>query len=90
MKKKYVVLVITMLLSASIYFLLFHKNKSLKFIPENADAIVLIDVKKATRQYISELLTHPSEWLKDDKKNKIKIYFSKSGVKIPDFLKFSI
>lgn len=86
MKKIFVVLVITMLLSASIYFLLFHKNKNLKFIPENADAIVLVDVKKATRQYISELLTHPSEWLKDDKKNKSKISFSKSGVKIPDFL----
>lgn len=86
MKKIYTVLVITILLLASIYFLLFHKNKNLKFIPENADAVVLVDVKKATRQYIYEFLMHPSEWFKDDKKNKDNISFSKSGVKIPDFL----
>jgi len=86
MKKKYIFLVIIFLVAAAMYSQFFYKNKTLKFIPENADAVVLVDVKKVTRQYIYELLTHPSAWFKDDKKNKEKISFRKSGVKIPDFI----
>lgn len=86
MKKKYIFLVIAVLLSIGVYFLLFYKDKSLKYIPENADVVVLIDVKKATRQYISSFLMHPSKWMEDSKKDKNKISISGSGLKIPDFL----
>jgi hypothetical protein len=86
MKKKYIFLVIAILLSVGVYFLLFHKDKSLKYIPENADVVVLVDVKKATRQYISSFLTHPSKWFEDSRKDKNKISLSESGLKIPDFL----
>lgn len=77
---------ITILLSAGVYFLFFHKDKNLKYIPENADIVVVVDVKKATRQYISSFLKHPSKWFEDGEKNKMKISISNSGLKIPDFL----
>lgn len=86
MKKKYIALIITILLSVGVYFLFFHKDKNLKYIPENTDIVVLIDVKKATRQYISSFLTHPSKWVEDDEKDKNKISISNSGLEIPDFL----
>lgn len=86
MKKKYIFLVITILVSIGIYFLFFHKDKSLKYIPENADVVVLVDVKRATRQYAFSFLTHPPKWFEDSKKDKNKISISDSGLKIPDFL----
>lgn len=86
MKKKYIFLVMAVLLSIGVYFLLFYKDKSLKYIPENADVVVLIDVKKATRQYISSFLMHPSKWIEDSEKDENKISISDSGLKIPDFL----
>ncbi|AYN00693.1 hypothetical protein [Chryseobacterium sp. 3008163] len=86
MKKKYIALIITVLLSVGVYFLFFHKDKNLKYIPENADVVVVVDVKKATRQYISSFLMHPSKWFEEGEKNDKKISISDSGLKIPDFL----
>lgn len=86
MKKKYIFLVIIILLSVGVYFLFFHKDKSLKYIPENADIIVLVDVKKAKRQYISSYLMHPSKWFEEKKEKKNKISITDSGLEIPDFL----
>jgi hypothetical protein len=86
MKKKYIFLVIVFLTATAIYILLYNKDKTLKFIPKNADVVVLVDVKKVTRQYIFALITHPSEWFKSDVKNKDRISIHKSGIKIPDFI----
>ncbi|MDY0929737.1 hypothetical protein [Chryseobacterium sp. CFBP8996] len=86
MKKKYIFLVIIILFSVGVYFVLFHKDKSLKYIPENADIIVLVDVKKAKRQYISSYLMHPSKWFEEKKEKKNKISITDSGLEIPDFL----
>ncbi|UFH30667.1 hypothetical protein LNP04_11850 [Chryseobacterium sp. C-71] len=86
MKKKYIALIITILLSVGVYFMFFHKDKSLKYIPKNADVVVMVDVKKATRQYISSFLMHPSKWFEEGEKNDMKISISDSGLKIPDFL----
>ncbi|MFY1048237.1 hypothetical protein [Chryseobacterium sp. GP-SGM7] len=87
MKRKiYIAFFITILLSVGVYFLFFHKDKNLKYIPENADIVVLLDVKKATRQYISSFIMHPSKWFEENKKGKSKISVKNSGLKIPDFL----
>jgi hypothetical protein len=86
MKKKHIAAIIVLVFLTGIYFLLFHQNRSLKFIPENADVVILVDTKKAKRQYIFSVLTHPSKWFEGDKKDKNKISISDSGVKIPDFL----
>ncbi|KFE98490.1 hypothetical protein IX39_13725 [Chryseobacterium formosense] len=86
MKKKYIVFIIAILLSVGTYFLFFYKDKNLKYIPENADILILVDVKKATRQYIFSFLAHPSKWFEDGKKDKNKISVSDSGLEIPDFI----
>lgn len=86
MKKKYIFLVIVFLIATGIYVLLFQKDKTLKFIPKNADVVVLVDIKKVTRQYISAWVTHPSQWFKSDGENKDRISIYKSGIKIPDFI----
>jgi hypothetical protein len=86
MKKKYIFLFIIVLLSIGVYFLFFHKDKSLKYIPDNADIVVLIDVKKAKRQYISSYLMHPSKWFEEKNGAKNKISVTDSGLEIPDFL----
>lgn len=86
MNWKKIVLVITILLSTGIYFMFFYKDKNLKYIPENADVLVLIDVKNVTRQYISSYLTHPSKWFENQEKDKNKISISDSGLEIPDFI----
>ena len=86
MKKKYIFLIIIVLLSIGVYFLFFHKDKSLKYIPDNADIVVLIDVKKAKRQYISSYLMHPSKWFEEKNGAKNKISVTDSGLEIPDFL----
>jgi len=86
MKKKYFFLVIVFLIATAIYILLFQKDKILKFIPKNADVVVLVDVKNVRRQYISDLVTHPSQWFNSDGKNKDRISIRQSGIKIPDFL----
>ncbi len=86
MKKRYIPFALIFLMSVAVYILLFHKNKTLKFIPENADLVVLIDMKKVRRQYIYDWLMHPSQWSKSSKNNNETVSFRNSGVKIPDFL----
>lgn len=85
MKKKIAACILLILLLCG-YFILYHRDKQVKFIPRNADVVVLLDVKKATRQYLFDFITHPSQWLKDGKTSQNTISIHKSGVEIPDFL----
>ncbi|WP_312076910.1 hypothetical protein [Chryseobacterium sp.] len=87
MKKRKLLFLIPIVILLAVYFGLYHQNKDLKYIPENADAIVLIDVKKLTRDYLSETLSHPSTWF-EKSESKGKKSWLKSGVKIPDFVQF--
>ncbi|MDP9958629.1 hypothetical protein [Chryseobacterium lathyri] len=86
MKKKKIIVPLTLLLAAAFYFVFFYKNKALKFVPENADAVVLIDVKKLTGQYILSFIAHPSKWTENKTKDKKTISLKDSGIKTPDFL----
>jgi len=85
MNKKKVIAPLILLLAVTVYFVLFYKDKKLRFIPENADAVILIDVKNLTRQYIFSLITHPSQW-GSKTKGKTSASLKDSGIKIPDFL----
>ncbi|MGE8433507.1 hypothetical protein [Chryseobacterium joostei] len=85
MNKKKVIASLILLLAVTAYFVLFYKDKKLRFIPENADAVVLIDVKNLTRQYIFSLITHPSQW-GSKTKGKSSVSLRESGIIIPDFL----
>jgi len=86
MNKKKLIVPLIVLLAAALYFAFFHKDKTLKFVPENADIVVLIDVKKLTGQYISSLITHPSKWSGSKKKDQKTISLKDSGIKMLDFL----
>ncbi|MGU3374420.1 hypothetical protein [Chryseobacterium sp. M5A1_1a] len=86
MKKKKIIVPLLLLLAVAVYFVVFHKNKNLKYIPENADAVVLIDVKKLTGQYLFSLATHPSEWSGSKTKGKSSGSLKDLGIRIPDFL----
>lgn len=83
MKKKLFVFVI-LLFAGMMYFVFYHKKNTKIFSPQEADAIILIDTKKLTREYVYSLAGHPSLWFESKEKNTIS--FRKSGVKIPDFL----
>lgn len=83
MKKKLFVFVI-LLFVGMMYFVFYHKQNTKIFSPQEADAIILIDTKKLTREYVYSLAGHPSLWFESKEKNTIS--FKESGVKIPDFL----
>lgn len=86
MNKKKLIVPLILVLAAAVWFVFFFKNKTLRFVPKEADVVVLIDVKKLTRQYISTLITHPSTWSGSKKKDKNTISLKDSGIRIPDFL----
>ncbi|MGK6342438.1 hypothetical protein ACMGDK_09375 [Chryseobacterium sp. DT-3] len=86
MNKKKIIVPLTLLLAAAFYFVFFYKNKTLKFVPENADAVVLVDVKRLTGQYILSFIAHPSKWTESKKKDRKTISLKDSGIKTPDFL----
>ncbi|REC41987.1 MULTISPECIES: hypothetical protein [Chryseobacterium] len=83
MKKKLFALAF-LLLAGTVYFVFYYQKDTKIFSPKEADAIILIDTKKLTREYVYSLIEHPSLWFESKGKNKIS--FRKSGVKIPDFL----
>ncbi|MDW9381101.1 hypothetical protein [Chryseobacterium sp. JV558] len=86
MNKKKIIVPLVLLLAVAVYFVVFHKNKNLRYIPENADAVVLMDIKKLTGQYLFSLATHPSHWSGRKSKGKSTGSLKDSGIRIPDFL----
>lgn len=86
MKKKISLLLVVFAVAGAVYFLLYHKNKELKYIPENADMALLVDVKNVSRHYLHQFLLHPSEWFGEKKGKSEKIKLRDSGIKIPNFL----
>jgi hypothetical protein len=86
MKKRKIIIPLFLLLAVAVYFVAFHKDKSLQYIPDNADAVVLIDTKKLTGQYLFSLVTHPSKWSGSKIKSKSSGSVKYSGIRIPDFL----
>lgn len=86
MNKKKIIVPLLLLLAVAVYFIVFHKDKRLRYIPQNADAVVLIDTKKLTGQYLFSWLTHPSVWSGSKAKSKSSGPARDSGIRIPDFL----
>lgn len=86
MNKKKIIVPLVLLLAIAVYFVVFYKNKNLRYIPENADAVVLIDIKKLTGQYLFSLAANPSQWSGSKSKGKSSGSLKDSGIRIPDFL----
>ncbi|KPH11669.1 hypothetical protein [Chryseobacterium sp. ERMR1:04] len=86
MNKKRFIVPLVIVLGIAIYFVFYHKDKTLQFVPKNADVVVIIDVKKLTRQYVSSFIMHPSQWFGGEASHEEGISLQHSGIKIPDFL----
>ncbi len=86
MNKKKIIVPLILILAVTVYWMFFHKDKTLKFIPDNADAVVLIDVKKLTGQYIFSLVAHPSHWSGAGSKDKNLASLKDAGIRMPDYL----
>jgi len=86
MSRKKIIVPLILVLVIACYFVFFHKDKNLQYVPENADAVALVDMKKLTRQYISSFVTHPSQWFDGKKGEQESRSVWDSGVEIPDFL----
>ena len=86
MNKKKIVIPLLLLLAVLVYFVVFYKDKDLRYIPENVDAVFLVDTKKLTGQYLFKMILYPSHWSGKKSKNKNSGSLSNCGIKIPDFL----
>ncbi len=62
MNKKKIVIPLLLLLAVLVYFVVFYKDKDLRYIPENVDAVFLVDTKKLTGQYLFKMILYPSHW----------------------------
>lgn len=81
MKKRTIFFLLILIVGITFFFLWFHKNKELKSIPKNADAVVLIDVKELKQQYFLTFLKNPFIWFGDSK-----IASKNNGLVIPDYI----
>ncbi|SHL57867.1 hypothetical protein [Chryseobacterium polytrichastri] len=86
MNKKRFIVPLVIVLGIAIYVVFYHKDKTLKFVPKDADVVVIIDVKKLTRQYVSSFIMYPSQWFGSEQTHEDGISLQDSGMKIPDFL----
>ena len=87
---KTAILLVTAGSMAFLYWYGFYKQFDNKIIPENADGIILIDVKNTRNHFAFSYLQNPSLWdvtLTDSKKSK-SFDFSDLGIKTPDYLAF--
>ncbi len=75
-----------LLIAATVYFVFYHQDKALKFVPENTDILILVDTKKCTRQYISGILEYPSLITEKDKAGRESVSLKDTGLKVPDFI----
>lgn len=64
-KKKWILLVLFILLVAG-WFKFFYKTWTNESVPENADCIIALDVKKITNTLIWNFITTPSQWKSGD------------------------
>lgn len=85
MKKKIAVFLFV-LIAVAIYLIFYKTNKTLKFVPKDANVVILVDVKKLARQSIFHFVTNPSEWFTGSENKKVLTSIRNSGLKIPDYL----
>lgn len=83
--KKLIAFFILLVLAVGFYLIYFQKNNDLKYVPENADFLVLIDTKEVAKQSIINYITNPKDWFSKSEKNSNSWLF-KSGLAIPDYL----
>lgn len=88
MRKKTLAFFLILALVGLACFFLFYKNKSLRYIPQDADMVVLVDVKNVSRLYLKEYISHPSQWFREKSEQSNSIKLKDAGIKVPDYIQF--
>jgi hypothetical protein len=83
-----VLLLIALGSMAMLYWYGYHKKFGAKYIPQNADGIVMVDVKNIRNYFIFSYLKNPSQWQLGTTEINKKIDFSNFGIETPDYLAF--
>jgi hypothetical protein len=84
-----IILVLTALGSLTmLYWIVYHKSFDEKRIPQNADGIVMVDVKNIRNYLIFSCLKNPSQWKLGRTAMNKKFDFSNFGMETPDYLAF--
>jgi hypothetical protein len=86
MKKRYWFLLVCLGLCIFIYFKLFYTKMNTSAVPNTADMVLSIDVKKITRTIIWHYITNPSKWKissSTDTSDRVSI---QDMVEIPDYI----
>ena len=75
---------------AFLYWYGFHKEFNQESIPQNADAIAMVDVKNIRNHFIFSYLKNPSEWQSDATLSELKkrLDLSNFGISAPDYCAF--
>ncbi|PWA11694.1 hypothetical protein DB891_02505 [Flavobacterium laiguense] len=71
-----------------LYWIGYHKNFDKKNIPQNADGIVMVDIKNIRNYFIFSYLKNPSQWQLGTTEINKKFDFSNFGIETPDYLAF--
>ncbi|MDR6845183.1 hypothetical protein [Flavobacterium granuli] len=73
-----------------LYWYGYHKAFEEKYIPKNADAIAMVDVKNIRNYFVFSCLKNPSEWKWDNTESEFinRFEFSNFGIKPTDYLAF--
>lgn len=85
---KIVLLLIPLGSMTLLYWFGYHKNFNEKYIPKNADGIVMVDVKNIQNYFIFSYLKTPSQWQSGTTGINKKFDFSNFGIETPDYLAF--
>ena len=81
MKRAIVLLAVLFFVVVIGYFFWSLKDKDLKFVPRNADVLVLVDSKKLKEQYFFTYIKRPFIWFGDSR-----IASKNNGLKVPDYI----
>lgn len=87
---KIAILLITIGSMAFLYWYGYHKVFDQKYIPKNADGIIMVDIKNTRNHFIISYLKNPSEWQWNRPKTKFEKLFNPSnlGIKATDYFAF--
>ncbi|MBW4361150.1 hypothetical protein [Flavobacterium taihuense] len=85
---KIAVLLITFGSTAILYWFGFHKRFDAKYIPQNADAIVMIDVKNVRNYFVFSFLKTPSQWSSTAFRINKKLDLYHFGIETPDYFAY--
>lgn len=85
MRKRWIFLLVILVLAVLAYFKLYRKVYDSSAVPKSADIVLAIDVKNILRSVIGEYISHPSRWKISSSKSKDEVNW-RDVFELPDIL----